>query len=233
MTRTNRLLNLLQQLRSVKHPVRADTLARHLGISLRTVYRDIDTLRRQGAEIHGEPGMGFVLRKDLLLPPLMFDENEIEALVFGMRWTAAHAEADMAQAAKSALAKIHKVLTPHLSAQFSAQALFPIHQPTYQPGEEETLIHIRQALRTQRKLVFDYTDSAGQSSRRTVWPLAVGYFDNTRLLAAWCELRQEFRHFRCDRICTPVTRGPYPIAHDFLLKQWQRQECLNLNAFDV
>lgn len=85
MTRTNRLLNLLQQLRSVKHPVRADTLASQLGISLRTVYRDIDTLRRQGAEIHGEPGMGFVLRKDLLLPPLMFDENEIEALVFGMR----------------------------------------------------------------------------------------------------------------------------------------------------
>src|SRR5438874_5965870 len=100
MTRAQRLLALLQALRRRRTPVKGDTLAQELGISLRTLYRDIATLRDQGVRIEGEPGIGYVLKPGFLLPPLMFTNEEIEALVLGGRWVAEHGDARLAEAAR-------------------------------------------------------------------------------------------------------------------------------------
>lgn len=235
MTRAERLLELLQQLRQSRSPVSADTLAARLRVSPRTVYRDIESLRRQGADIRGEAGIGFVLHQTrFLLPPLMFDEAEIEALVFGMRWTLLNADEELTAAAQAALAKIRAVLPEKLSHKFSEQALFPGYcRSGYQTGEQQTLSVIRTALRDNRKLSFDYTDAENRTTRRTVWPLAVGYFSDARLLVAWCEMRQTFRHFRPDRMSGAEVGGTYPVPRMMLLNEWQRQEGVDLSRFDI
>lgn len=232
MSRTNRLLSLLQHLRQSRQAVTAQELATNLGVSLRTVYRDIETLRQQGADIRGEAGIGFVLHKtDFLLPPLMFNEDEIEALVFGIRSVIVQADGDMVSAARSLLDKIHDALPPKWSARLATQSLYPLsgkNNSAYSTCEIETLAQIRHALREQHKLHFRYTDASGHRSERTVWPLAIGYFEDRRLLAAWCELRQDFRHFRCDRIQDAKTGEAYPRPQALLLKQWQAQEKVDL-----
>ena len=232
MLRTQRLLSLLQQLRQSRHAVPAQALAAMLGVSLRTVYRDIETLRQQGADIRGSAGVGFVLhRTDFLVPPLMFDENEIEALVFGIRAAIVQGDDDMAQAARSVLGKIQDVLPERWSARLATQSLYPLSGYKNQQDdatEMQILAQIRHALRQQRKLYFAYVDAEGHATTRTVWPLALGYFADARLLAAWCELRGDFRHFRCDRIRDVRTSEPYPQPHALLLKRWQAQECLDL-----
>src|SRR3981189_2569221 len=114
MSRAQRLLDLIQALRGYRRPVSGATLAEALGISLRTVYRDIETLKAQGAHIHGEPGVGYVLRPGFLLPPLMFSEEEIEAIVLGSRWVADRADRALADAAANVLAKIGAVLPKDL-----------------------------------------------------------------------------------------------------------------------
>jgi len=116
MSRAQRLLDLIQLLRGYRRPVSGAVLAEALGISLRTLYRDIETLNAQGAQIDGEPGVGYVLRPGFMLPPLMFSEDEIEAIVLGSRWVADRTDAALSDAARSALAKISAVLPPDLKA---------------------------------------------------------------------------------------------------------------------
>lgn len=126
MTRTERLLELMQRLRRSRQPLQAHTLAEQLDISVRTLYRDIETLRRQGADIEGEAGVGYVLKKGgPTLPPLMFRESEIEALVLGLRWVGHHADPALADDARSALSKIGAILPPRLAPIFDEQALYP------------------------------------------------------------------------------------------------------------
>ena len=234
MTRTERLLRLMQLLRHRRHPVSAETIAETLDISVRTAYRDIDTLRAQGEDIRGEAGVGFMLQQDFALPPLMLEPEEWEAVVLGMRWTVAHAEPAVAEAARSALGKMMAMLPPPLADNLASQMQFPIGSHShYSDDENAVLTLIRQALRGQNRLQFDYTDLQGQPSRRSVWPVAIGYFDQTRILAAWCELRQDFRHFRCDRIANPLIGNRYPVANDWLLAKWQRQECVDLQVFEL
>ena len=232
MTRTQRLLTLLQHLRDSRRAVSASALAARLGVSLRTIYRDIETLRQQGADIRGAAGTGFMLHKtDFLLPPLMFDEDEIEALVFGIRATIVQGDDDMTAAARRLLGKIHDVLPEKWTARLAAQAFYPLSgkkTTTCGAAEQQALAHIRRALRGQSTLRFRYTDAAGQASARTVWPIALGYFEDARLLAAWCELRRDFRHFRCDRIADAAPGAPCPQPHALLLKRWQAQEKLDL-----
>ncbi|ASP17814.1 HTH domain protein [Neisseria sp. oral taxon 020 str. F0370] len=234
MNKSQRLLALLDLLRRRRHPVTAETLAGRLNVSARTVYRDIADLCTQGADIRGEAGLGFVLRGDFGLPPLMFDEAEIEALVFGMRWAAANADGEMAQHARSSLAKIHAALPPKLRERIDSQSLYPLSRiQTASPVESETLALIRAAMRGNLALSFDYTDAAKNATRRTVWPLAVGYFDDARVLAAWCEMRQDFRHFRTDRIARPATGSAFPAERMVLLRQWLKREGLDLSAFEI
>lgn len=233
MPRTKRLLTLLQHLRQSRLPITAQALADSMHVSLRTIYRDINTLRSQGADIRGEAGIGFVLHHDFLLPPLMFDSHEIEALVFGMRWTVRHGEAELAAAARSALSKIHAVLPARLAASLQNQALYPVGHTPYSEQEEAILTTIRSALQQEQRLIIDYRDGNDALSRRSIWPLAIGYFQDCRLLAAWCELRQDFRHFRTDRILSLQPGTPCPIPRRILLARWQEHTGVNLSDFEI
>ena len=224
MSRAQRLLDLIQILRSHRFPVTGAQLATELSISLRTLYRDIATLQAQGATIEGEPGLGYVLRPGFMLPPLMFSEEEIEALVLGSRWVADRGDMRIAAAARSALSKIAVVLPEDLRKSLDTSTLLVGPGADLSAGQME-LPQIRQAIRTERKMEINYRDLKGTDSTRTIWPFALGYFDHVRVLIAWCELRQEFRHFRTDRIATlNIMEQRYPGRRQVLLKEWRAIE---------
>lgn len=224
MARSKRLLELLQLLRQHRYPVSAQVLATTLQISIRTVYRDIATLQQQGAEIEGEAGVGYLLKPGFMLPPLMFSQDELEALVLGQRWVGKHGDPRLAAAARDALAKIAAVLPDSLRDALDANALLVGSAPSADTHLPDLAL-IRQAIRNQRKLRLSYQDGHGSSSERTVWPVALGYFDNCRVLAAWCELRQQFRHFRTDRMLDCILLDQrYPQRRQQLLLQWRREQ---------
>jgi len=220
MSRTQRLLNLIQILRSHRFPVTGSQLAAELGISLRTIYRDIGTLQEQGANIEGEPGLGYVLHPGFILPPLMFTEEEIEALVLGSRLVSERADSQLSMAAKGALSKIAYVLPQDLRNSLDSNLLL-IGNCSQAQMETVDLSHIRRAIRIEHKIAIQYRDLKGNDSARTIWPIALGYFDHARILAGWCELRQEFRHFRTDLIsCLNIQPERYPRRRHILLKEW-------------
>lgn len=224
MSRAERLLDLIQLLRAHHRPASGASLAAELGISLRTLYRDIVTLTAQGATIDGEPGIGYMLRPGFLLPPLMFAEEEIEALVLGSRWVAERADAPLAKAARNALAKIGAVLPDDLKERLDAPGLLvaPIEKSA---AGDAALPAIRDAIRRERKLRIAYLDGNGRRTQRAIWPFALGFFERVRIIAAWCELRQGYRHFRTDRIVKiTVTETRYPRRRAALLKEWRAIE---------
>lgn len=224
MSRSERLLDLLQILRRHRYPVSGTKLAAELDISVRTLYRDIAALQRQGAAIDGEAGIGYVLRPGFTLPPLMFSEEEIEALVLGSRWVADRADSRLAGAARNALAKIAAVLPDKSRAELDGSTLF-IGPGEVVADDDVELGLIRQAIRTERKLDIRYRDQNDNGSQRTIWPIALAFFDRVRVVVAWCELRQAFRHFRTDRITALVTSETrYPRRRHALLKAWREQE---------
>ncbi len=224
MSRTERLFELMQILRRHRFPISGAKLADELGVSVRTLYRDIATLQAQGAQIDGEPGLGYVLRPGFMLPPLMFSEEEIEALVLGSRWVADRADNQLKIAARNALAKISAVLPADLRQQLNASALLIGPGQTIAAGDEELAL-IRRAIRTERKLSIIYTDVMENETERVIWPFALGFFDRVRIVIAWCELRQEFRHFRTDRIIQfTVMEIRYPTRRQGLLKKWREME---------
>lgn len=224
MTRAARLLDIVQVLRRHRRPVTGAVLAEAVGVSLRTLYRDIATLRAQGAAIEGEAGLGFVLRPGFLLPPLMFTEDEIEALVLGSRWVASRTDDPLGRAAGDALAKIAAVLPAPLRETLDATSLL-IAPPADDAAQARWLPMIRPAIRLQHRLRLTYADGHGQTSTREVWPLAIGFFDHARVLIAWCVLRGGYRHFRTDRICDLTTEGRrYPGRREALLRDWRRTQ---------
>jgi len=221
VARAERLLDLIQVLRRHRYPVSGQAIADELGVSLRTVYRDIQTLIGQGAAIDGEAGVGFVLRPGFVLPPLMFTDDEIEALVLGLRFVTQRSDEALVLAAKDALAKIAAVLPEDLRETIAGVGLLAV------PSREDTLdlAPVRAAMRAEVKLVLDYADAKGEKTKRTVWPVALGFFDRVRVLVAWCELRQGFRHFRADRIAKlRVTEKRYPRRRRVLMKEWREVE---------
>lgn len=339
MSRTERLLALMQQLRTGRRPPQAHELAQALGVSLRTLYRDIALLRTQGADIRGEAGVGYVLKKGApTLPPLMFAEGEIEALVLGLRWVVQQPDPALAASARSVLAKVEAVLPARLVPMMEDQALYPVRgrvsgepsasvpdaasasdtalapdaasasaaasvpssvpasastpapdsvpasasapasvpvpacapvsvaasvscaipvpvpaapasatvadtspapcgnvrspaRTAWESHEEIILPLIRQALRENRQLQMDYADAQGQDTRRTIWPVALGYLQSTRLLAAWCTLRADFRHFRTDRIRHAWLGDPCPRPRRQLEAAWLQATGIRLDQF--
>lgn len=222
--RAQRLLDLIQLLRRHRRPVTGAALAAELGVSLRTLYRDIATLQAQGARIDGEPGVGYVLRPGFMLPPLMFSEDEIAALVLGSRWVADRADTPLGVAARDALAKIAAVLPPDLRDDLDASTLIIGPGPVIAAGDIE-LATIRQAIRAERKLAIAYRDGHAADSRRTIWPFALAFFDRVRVVVAWCELRQAFRNFRTDRISAlTLIDTRYPRRRQVLLREWRVAE---------
>lgn len=224
MSRTERLFDLLQLLRRHRYAVSGKQIAESLGVSLRTVYRDIATLQAQGAQIDGEPGIGYVLKPGFLLPPLMFLEDEIEALVLGMRWVADRADHALRQAALNAQAKIAAVLPSDLKEQLEGSGLL-VAPGQVVDNNDETLADIRYAIRHELICDLQYHSLKGENSRRQIWPLGIGYFDEVRLLIAWCELRKDFRHFRTDKIKQIATlETHYPKRRQTLLSLWKEQQ---------
>lgn len=227
MTRAQRLLALIQLLRSHRYPVTGAYLAEQLEISLRTLYRDIATLQAQGACIEGEAGLGYVLKPGFMLPPLMFTEEEIEAFTLGVRWVGKTSDLQLAKAADTALQKIAAVLPTELRHSLDATALLIGTRVSQQANID--LSQFRQAIRQESKLSITYNDLKGSVSTRTIWPFALGFFEQVYVLVAWCELRQEYRHFRTDRI-TAYTLNPqrYPRRRQALLKEWRTLEKIQI-----
>jgi len=221
MSRTTRLFDLLQMLRRRRGPVSGAALAQELGVSLRTLYRDIASLQALGAAIEGEPGIGYLLRPGFFLPPLMFSSEEVEALALGLRWISRQTDAALDDAAKQALARIASVLPSDLRVRLEDDALQVVS--SRKPPSIVDLALLRRALADERKLAISYADANGVTSERVIWPVALGYFETTRVLAAWCELRQGFRHFRTDRLLAarPLdARSPRRRAA--LMKEWRQ-----------
>jgi predicted DNA-binding transcriptional regulator YafY len=222
VSRTQRLFDLIQILRRHRYPVTGKQLADELDVSLRTLYRDIVTLQAQGASIEGEPGLGYVLRPGFMLPPLMFSEEEIEALVLGSRWVARRADKKLRLAATNVLAKISAVLPADLRHQleFSGLLIGPVKTAVENDDEIESLC--RYAIRREHKLQITYIDVKGDESQRVIWPLALGFFEEVHVIVAWCELRLDFRHFRTDRIAKLTQlETRYPERRQTLLKKWR------------
>jgi predicted DNA-binding transcriptional regulator YafY len=159
-----------------------------------------------------------------MLPPLMFSEEEIEALVLGTQWVVDRADSRLALAARNALAKIAAVLPPELRQDMHDPALLIGPGEPIAAGDLE-LGEIRRAIRLERKLKIQYCDLKGQSTERMVWPFAIGFFDRTRVMVAYCELRKDIRHFRTDRITKlRVTDTTYPQRRQQLLKAWKEKQ---------
>lgn len=223
MSRTTRLFKLMDALRGHRRPVTAARLAEDLSVSVRTVYRDIQTLMDLGAPVEGEAGLGYLLRPGFFLPPLMFGEDELEALVLGARWVQGQGDPALAAAAASALAKIGTASPKDLRDKIAETGLWA---PRYQnPAEQPAGLRIiREAVRREHKLAITYVDEKGATTERIVWPIAIAFLEGKRLLAAWCELRNGFRHFRPDRIASlTATNDRYPTRRAILVKTWRAE----------
>jgi len=223
VARSERLLVLLQVMRRYRQPVSGATLAAETGVSLRTLYRDIASLQAQGALIEGEAGLGYILKPGFMLPPMMFSQEEIEALVLGSRWVAKMADPILAAGAVDALQKIAAVLPAELREEIDNSTLL-VAAPRNREDKSD-LAMIRKAIRAEHMLDLAYEDEKGALTERRVWPFALGFFDSVRVMVGWCELRKGFRHFRADRIVSAVLTGKrYPRRRPALLKEWRLSE---------
>ena len=220
MRRADRLLQLIQILRRHRRPVTGDVMAAELEVSLRTVYRDIASLAAEGVPVRGEAGIGYVLGEGYDLPPLMFTADELEAVMLGLRWVTRRGDADLARAALDSVAKIGAVLPEKLKPfLYDASLLAPPH-PILADSIDVSLF--RAAVREGRKVSIRYRSEPGAETARVIWPIAIAYFDASRLVIAWCELRQGFRTFRTDRmLAAEPLHEKYPARRKVLLKQWQ------------
>jgi len=201
MRRADRLFRIVQLLRRRRTVVTARQIAEKLDISERTVYRDIRDLVESGTPIDGEAGVGYRLKPDYDLPPLMFDREEIQALVLGARIVAQFGDPALARASESILSKVAGVLPKELEPLLTDTRLFV--PPTRSTARASAGLAVaRDALVARRRLHLKYANERGEASERTVRPLGVFFWGKTWTLAAWCEMRTGFRSFRLDRIET-------------------------------
>ncbi|MGI9407272.1 MAG: helix-turn-helix transcriptional regulator [Hyphomicrobiaceae bacterium] len=228
MRRADRLFEIIQIMRR-KGLVRARDLGEELEVSERTIYRDIQDLMTSGVPIEGEAGIGYVLKAGFDLPPLMLKESEIEALMLGARIVESWADPELANAASDVIAKVEAVLPDRLRRYMAEVALLAPSQHYMEPVMFD-LADLRRALRERRPISMEYSDIEGNQTDRTVRPLSLAYFGPVWLLAAWCELRDDFRTFRLDRIRefavgeTQFRNEPGKTLHDFLKRSdtWTR-----------
>jgi predicted DNA-binding transcriptional regulator YafY len=223
MRRSDRLFEIIQLLRVAKGPVTAAHLAEVLEVTVRTVYRDIAALQARRIPIEGAPGLGYVLRRGFDLPPLMFTTEEIEAIAVGVRLVRRTGDAGLQQAAESVLSKVQVVLPNELRAHL-AGATFLVSEAGAQTSPAVDVAEIREAIRARRKLRVVYADEAGRRTHRTIRPVAVAYYVQATLIAAWCELREDYRHFRTDRIAAlTVLDESFSDEDGLLLQNWLAQ----------
>lgn len=224
MSRTGRLFLLMDALRGYRRPVTAARLAEQLGVSERTIYRDIQTLCGLGAPLQGEAGLGYMLKAGFFLPPLMFGADELEALVLGARWVRRQGDDALAAAATNALAKIAAATPKDLRDDMAETSLWVPIGLDQRDASDRHVRPVREAIRYQHRLRMCYRDEHGAASERVVWPFALAFLEGRRLLAAWCEMRSAFRHFRIDRIASVESlRERYPARRHALLTSWRAE----------
>ncbi len=202
MRRADRLFQIVQQLRG-RRLTTARHLANRLQVSERTIYRDVRDLQLSGVPIEGEAGVGYILRKGFDIPPLMFDREELEALVVGARMVQAWGGAKLSDAVTQALTKIEAVLPVDRRRDIVRSRLFALHFHI-PPNLAATVDCMREAINRRQLLRFEYVRQDGEPSSRDVRPLALYFWGSVWTLAAWCELRNDFRSFRVDRISKPA-----------------------------
>ncbi len=199
MRRADRLFDIIQILRTVSRPITAATLAEKLEVTVRTIYRDIAALQGSRVPIEGAPGLGYVLRRGFDLPPLMFTTEEIDAIAVGVRLLRRLRDRKLQEAAESVLGKLSAVVPPPLQSQLVAAPLY-VSEGSAPAVTGVDLSQLRSAIRETRKLAITYVDEENRHTRRTICPIAMAYYVDVTLVGAWCELRNDFRHFRVDRI---------------------------------
>ncbi len=208
MRRADRLFQIIQTLRRRRRATTSRDLALRLGVSERTVYRDIRELVLAGTPIDGEAGVGYRIRPGYDLPPLMFDRDEIQALVLGARIVRQFGDPALARASASILNKVAAVIPADLEPLLAETRLFVPPMLRGRVGAD-ALSLAREALTTHRKLTFGYVTAEGNRTDRTVRPVGLFFWGRTWTLAAWCELRDGFRDFRLDRVQDAAVGAPY------------------------
>lgn len=199
MSKATRLLQVMQALRSLPPPVTAARLAEEIGVTTRTIYRDIDALRGAGAVIDGEAGYGYVLIEDPALPPMMFSADEVEALVLGLREVREIADPVLADAAQQALSKVQAVLPATLRQQMDHSVLH-VKKFNTRAKINADIAALRKATREEFEVEINYSDAQGATTSRRIKPLSLVFMDFNQVVLAWCLLRDDYRAFRLDRI---------------------------------
>ena len=217
MTKTSRFFEIIQILRAADKPVMAKDIAQELEVSKRTIYRDIATLQAMRTPIHGEAGVGYVIREGYDLPPINFDQEEAEAITVGLSMVARTGDADLLKAAKRAARKLHDTApaVDHLITSSWGAV----------PTDAVDMKAIRAAIREEKKLEIHYRTESGAESSRVVLPLALIFYFDSVLLVAWCELRCGFRHFRIDRMTACHTTDDHFIGQGEALRlEWDTSQ---------
>ncbi|MBT3790967.1 MAG: YafY family transcriptional regulator [Alphaproteobacteria bacterium] len=231
MRRADRLFQIIQVLRgATRAPITAQQLAEELETSARTIYRDIADLMAQRVPIRGEAGVGYVLESGYDMPPLMLTADEIEAALLGAQWVATQGDPALAAGARDLIAKISDVVPEDLRPTVlnTVSMMPPVPE---QQADAIDMQQLRSWIRRRGKIRINYRDVKDDTSERTIWPIAVAYFHTVRLIVAWCESRENFRHFRTDRIkSTEFLEDTYPTRTEVLRKQWWEQEIANHKA---
>lgn len=200
MRRADRLFDIIRILRAATQPVTAAAIAEELEVTVRTVYRDIATLQARRIPIEGAAGIGYVLRRGFDLPPLMFTEDEAEAIAIGARMLARTGDPSLQKAAESVLSKVTLVVPDMLRDYLKATTVYVSKSGAPVPTQRGLPATIRHAIRAGRKMRIAYQDGDGRHTLRVIQPFRVAYYVEATLLCAWCELRNGIRHFRTDRV---------------------------------
>jgi predicted DNA-binding transcriptional regulator YafY len=200
--RADRLFDILRILRAAARPVTAAAVAKQLEVTVRTVYRDIATLQARRIPIEGAAGVGYVLRRGFELPPLMFTEDEAEAIAVAVRMLARTGDPGLQKAAESVLSKVALVVPDPMREYLNAAPVYVSKSGAPVPARRDLPETFRHAIRDSRKMRISYLDEAGRATTRVIQPFAIAYYVEATLICAWCELRDDIRHFRTDRVLT-------------------------------
>lgn len=223
LRRADRLFDIIQALRGKSQPTTAAALAQKLEVTTRTIYRDVATLQARRIPIEGEPGLGYMLRKGFDLPPLMFTMEEVEAITVGANLIQRIRDPKLQEAAESVLNKLQHTIPKELRSYLVSPRFFVSEGDTVRPEGIE-LLDVRNAIRTCRKISITYIDEQQRRSRRIIWPIATVYYVDVTLIAAWCELREDYRHFRVDRVAqSEVLEDRYATDSGPMMAEWMER----------
>ena len=223
MSRSTRMFEVIQLLRSATVPLTAQAMAEQLEVTKRTVYRDVAALQAMRVPIEGEAGVGYVMRSGYDLPPLNFSAEEVEAIAVGLALLGRTGDHGLLRAAASAGQKLGSAIPDPSTSNLVDWPVFASGYNTI-PEPSVDVALLRKAVRTERKISISYSDAAGDSTQRILQPLALIYYIEVLVLVAWCELRGDFRHFRVDRLSGVELTGERFLRHgDALRRKWRAQ----------